>query len=207
MSANFSSHQRRSGPRTTPADPEQRPPAPRLVPSPARFAWTPRSPFMDAFELTGTAGRPLARLTVGGLTYPAATVETEGHRFLLTANGVGNRRVAVTDAATDLRVADFEWRRRGRTGTVRLVRGGQLRWRRTGWWRPSFTIADRFGNVLLRFDPDGRVLGDGLNARHEPPLGSRADLALLLALGWFLLLCSGAAVGSSPPAPGPGGRR
>lgn len=184
---------------TTAADREERPPAPRLVPSPARFAWTPRNPFTDAFELTGTAGQALARLTVGGLAYPAATVETEGHRFLLTANGVGNRRVAVTDARTDLRVADFEWRRWGRTGSVRLVKGGQLHWRRTGRWRPSFTFADRFGNVLLRLDPDGRALGYGLNARHEPPLGSRADLVLLLALGWFLLLGSGAAVSSRTP--------
>ena len=191
----------------TAADQAGRPPAPRLVPSPARFAWTPRNRFTDAFELTGTAGQALARLTVGGLAYPAATVETEGHRFLLSANGVGDRRVAVTDARTDLRVADFEWHRRGRTGTVRLVEGGQLHWRRTRRWRPSFTFADRFGDVLLRFDRDGRALGYGLNARHEPPLGSRADLVVLLALGWFLLLGSGAAVGSRTPAPGPGGRR
>jgi hypothetical protein len=191
---------------TTSADREERPPAPRLVPSPARFTWTPRNPITGAFELTGATGQALARLTVGGLAYPAATVETEGHRFLLTANGVGDRRVAVTDAATDHRVADFEWRRRGRTGTVRLVRGGQLHWRRTRRWRPSFTFADRSGTVLLRFDPDGRARGYGLNARHEPPLGSRVDLVVLLALGWFLLLGSGAAVSSSTPAPGPAGR-
>jgi hypothetical protein len=191
---------------TTAADRKERRPAPRLVPSPARFAWTLRNPLTDAFELTGTAGQAPARLTVAGLPYPTATVETDGHRFLLTANGVGNRRVAVTDARTDLRVADFEWRRWGRTGTVRLVKGGQLHWRRTGRWRPSFTFADRFGNVLLRLDPDGRARGYGLDARHEPLPGSRVDLVVLLALGWFLLLGSGAAVSSRPPVPGPGGR-
>jgi len=82
------------------------------------------------------------------------------------------------------------------TVALRLVDGGQLRWHKPGRWRPAFTFADRFGNLLLRLRPDGRGFGYGLNARLEPPVDIRGDLALLPALGLFLLLSSGAA---APP--------
>jgi len=192
---------------TAVAEPGERLPAPRLVPSPPVFAWKLLDPFKDRYELWAAAGtKPLARLTVGGLPVPSATVEAGGRRLLLTVKGVGNRRVAISDAATDTAVADFEWRRVGRDGTLRLVNGGQLHWRRTRRWHPTFTLADRFGTPLLRFAPDGRALGYGLDARLEPQ-GSRGDLPLLLALGWFLLLSSGAAVSSRTSAPGSAGRR
>jgi len=185
---------------TAVAEPGERPPAPRLVPSPPVFAWKLLDPFNDRFELWAAGGtKPIARLTIGGQPVPSATVEASGRRFLLTSKGVGNRRVAISDAATDTAVADFDWQRVGRTGTLRLVKGGQLHWCRTRRWRPTFTLADRFGTLLLRFGPDGRALGYGLDAQLQPPPGSRGDLALLLALGWFLLLSSGAAVSSRTP--------
>jgi hypothetical protein len=118
-------------------------------------------------------------------------VDADEHRLLFTPKGVGNRQVAITDLSTETVLADFEWYRLGREGTLRLVKGGQLTWRRTGWWRPTFTFADRFGNLLLRFHPDGLARGYGLNTPLEPPLGSRDDLVLLLALGWSC--CSAAA--------------
>jgi hypothetical protein len=100
----------------------ERAPAPRLVPPPPVFAWKLLDPFNDRFELWAAAGtKPIARLAVGGLPVPSATVEAGGHRFLLTAKGVGNRWVAISDAATDTAVADFEWQRVGRMGTLRLV--------------------------------------------------------------------------------------
>jgi hypothetical protein len=186
----------------------ERAPAPRLVPPPPVFAWKLLDPFNDRFELWAAAGtKPIARLAVGGLPVPSATVEAGGHRFLLTAKGVGNRRVAISDAATDTTVADFEWQRVGRMGTLRLVEGGQLHWRRTRRWRPTFTLVDRFGTLLLRFGPDGRALGYGLDGRLQPRPGSPGDLAMLLALGWFLLLSSGVAVSSRTPGPGSAARR
>jgi hypothetical protein len=144
------------------------------------------------------ADRPLARLTIGGIGTPSARLDLGGHRLLFTTNELGNPQVAITDASTRAVVAKFEWQRLGRQGTLRFVEGGQLRWRRTSRWRRTFTLVDRFGNLLIRFYPDGRALGHDLHTPLEPSGGSRDDLTLLLALGWFLLISIGAA---TPPDP------
>jgi hypothetical protein len=163
------------------------------------LAWISLDSFQDRFELrAGAGGGPLARLTIGGLPLASARVDADGHRLLFSPKGVGNRQVAVTDLSTETVLADFEWRRVGREGTLRLVEGGQLTWRRTSRWHPTFAFVDRFGNLLLRFHPDGLAVGYGIDAMLEPPLGWRDDLVLLLALGWFLLLSSGTAAPSQP---------
>jgi hypothetical protein len=163
------------------------------------FAWYLIDPLKDGFELRMDAtGRPLARLTIGGIGIPSARLDVGGQRLLFIPNELGNRQVAITDASTRTVVAEFEWQRLGRQGTLRFVEGGQLRWRRASRWRPTFTLVDRFGNLLMRFYPDGRTLSHGLNTPLEPSVGSRDDLTLLLALGWFLLVSTGVAI---PPGP------
>ena len=161
------------------------------------FSWHRVDPLKDGFELRMDAnGRPLARLTIGGIGIPSARLDVGEQRLLFTE--VANRQVTITDASTRTVVAEFEWQRLGRRGTLRFLDGGQLSWRKTGRWRPSFTVVDRFSNLLLRFHPDGRALSHGLNTSLAPPVGSRDDLTLLLALGWFLLVSIGAA---TPPRP------
>jgi hypothetical protein len=163
------------------------------------FAWHLIDPLKDRFELRmDPAGLPLARLTIGGIGIPSARLDVGGQRLLFTE--VANRQVTITDASTRTVVAEFEWQRPGRQGTLRFLEGGQLRWRRTSRWRRTFTVVDRFGNLLVRFHPDGRALGHGLNTLLEPPVGSRDDLPLLLALGWFLQISSGGAVSPKPVA-------
>jgi hypothetical protein len=163
------------------------------------FAWHLVDAFRDGFELRmDAAGHPLARLTVGGMGTPSARLDAGGQRLLFTE--VANRQVTIADADTRTVVAEFEWQRPGRRGTLRFVEGGQLWWRRTSRWRRTFTVVDRFGNPLLRLSPDGRALGRGLDTPPEPSAGSRDDLTMLLALGWFLLISSGAATRPEPVA-------
>jgi hypothetical protein len=163
------------------------------------FAWHLIDPLKDGFELRMDAtGRPLARLTIGGIGTPSARLDVGDQRLLFTINELGNPQVAITDASSRTVVAKFEWQRLGRQGTLRFVEGGQLRWRRTSRWRRTFTIVDRFGNLLLRFYPDGRALSHGLNTPLELSVGLRDDLTLLLALGWFLLVSTGATTPLQP---------
>jgi len=159
------------------------------------FIWQRVSPFKDCFELYG-GGRPLARLTIGGRTVISAHLETtDDHRLVFTAEGIGDRRIRVADAISDRVVANFERRWSGRSGILRFVDGGgELEWRRVGWWRPAYLFTDRFGNPLLRFDPDGAATGYGLGTELEPLIGSWRDLVVLLSLGWFLLVVAGTAV-------------
>jgi hypothetical protein len=161
------------------------------------FAWQLVDPLRDGFELRmDAAGRPIARLTIGGMGIPSARLDVGGQRLVFTE--VANRQVTIADASTRTAAAEFEWQRLGRQGTLRFLEGGQLRWRRTSRWRRTFAFVDRFSNPLLRFYPDGRALSHGLNTSPDPPPGSRNDLMLLLALGWFLLVRGGAA---TPPDP------
>jgi hypothetical protein len=200
----YAQRARRLTPRLVPFPPPPQE-APEAATSPASkhwatvqgFTWTLLDPLRDSFELQ-VAGRPLARLTIGGLAFPSAILEADEQRLLFAVSGVGTRRVAIADATTNTAVAEFEWQRLGRHGTLRLVDGGHLQWHKTGPWRPTFTFADRFGTLLLRLRPDGRGFGYGLHALLEPPVGSPDDLMLLPALGWFLLISSGAA---APPEP------
>jgi hypothetical protein len=158
------------------------------------FIWQRTSPFKDCFELYA-GGQPLARLTIGGLAVTTAQLETDAHRLVFTAEGVGDRRVRIVDVISDQVVANFERRWSGRTGTVRFAEGGgALEWRRTGLWRPVHVFTDRFGNPLIRFDPDGGATGFGLGTEQEPPIGSWRDLVVLLGLGWFLMVVAGNAV-------------
>jgi hypothetical protein len=165
------------------------------------------------------AGRPVARLTIGGIGIPSARLDVGGQRLLFMPNELGNRQVAITDASTRTVVAEFEWQRLGRQGILRFVEGGQLRWRRTSRWRRTFTLVDRFGNLLLRFYPDGRALSHGLNTPLELSVGLRDDLTLLLALGWSCwsapapqhrpnqLRCRNSAAGIAAPCPERGSRQ
>jgi hypothetical protein len=163
------------------------------------FSWHLVDPLRDGFELRiDAADRPRARLTIGGIGIPSARLDVGGQRLLFITNELGNPQVAITDASTRAVVAKFQWQRPGRQGTLRFVEGGQLSWRRTSRWRRTFTLVDRFGTLLMRFHPDGRALAHSLNFPLEPSGGSRDDLTLLLALGWFLLISSGAA---TPPDP------
>jgi hypothetical protein len=167
------------------------------------FSWHLIDPLRDGFELRmDAADRPLARLTIGGIGIPSARLDVGGQHLLFITNELGNPQVAITDASTRAVVAKFEWQRPGRQGTLRFVEGGQLRWRRTSRWRRTFTLVDRFGNLLLRFYPDGRALGHDLHTLLEPSGGSRDDLTLLLALGWFLLISIGAATPPLAASPG-----
>jgi hypothetical protein len=158
------------------------------------WGWRRANPFKDRFELR-MGDRVLATLMLEGIAITSADVEVDGHRFTLTAEGVGSQRIRICNTAEgSVVVANFDRHWSGRTGTLRLAQGGRLEWRRVGWWRPLWEFADRFGNPLVRLRPDGSVadcvLGDELAGLAEP----WSDVLLLLALAWFLLVIGGHAV-------------
>ncbi len=164
------------------------------------FTWRRAGPLKDRFELYA-GGRTLATLTIGGLAVTTGQVDAGEHRLVLTAEGIGNQRIRISDPDSRRVVASFERHWVGRNGTLRFKEGGQLDWRRAGRWRPAYVFTDRFGSPLLRFKADGSVLADGLGTDGlgtdglgtglEAAAGSSRDLVLLLALGWFLLIIAG----------------
>jgi hypothetical protein len=167
--------------------------------SPQRFAWRRTSAIKDRYELRA-GDECLARLTLGGLLLPTARVEAGGYDFDLAVGGMANRQVTIADAHTEQVVAGFERRWSGRSGVLRFQDGGELEWRRTGWWRPGYVFTDRFSNPVVRFALDGTVEGYGTGAEWRRSIESRRDLLLVLALGWLLLLVGGEARLPAAPA-------
>jgi hypothetical protein len=158
------------------------------------LGWRRISPFKDCFELRAES-RVLATLAVGGLAITSAEVDAGGRRLVFRAEGVGSQRIRILDAAEGgVVVATFDRHWSGRAGTLRFLRGGQLGWRRVGYWRPMYVFSDRFGNPLVRYRPDGSVVDCVVGDEFALPIGSWSDLLLLLALGWFLLIISGQGV-------------
>jgi hypothetical protein len=168
------------------------------------FVWQRTNPLKDRYELRA-GGRALARLTIGGPPFVLAQLESDDLHVVFAAEWAENRRIRVADADSQQVVATFERRWSGRAGVVQLATGGQLEWRRAGWRRRAdHVVTDRFGNPLLRFGSAGGVTGYGLGTELEPLVGSWTELVVLLALGWLLLIVSGAAVRPETGAGVPG---
>jgi hypothetical protein len=167
------------------------------------FVWRRAGLVNDAFELRLPYGEELvlATMRIGRLRVPTAYVDSEGSRFVLTGEGVGCRRVRISDASTRTVVANFERRWTGRNGTFAFVNGSRLAWRRPSLLQATQVFTDRFSNPLLRFSPTGDVHGYGLGFGLEPSIGSWRDLMLLLSLGWFLLLLRGPNISTGHMAP------
>lgn len=163
------------------------------------FFWQRVDPREDLFELRASAG-PLARLAVGGLVITSADLVTRNHRIIFATEGISGQRIRIVDAGTDQVIASFGRRWSGRTGTLQFLDGARLEWRRTGWSRPTYLFTDRFGNRLLQFSEDGNVTCYGLGAQLDPLIGSWRELAVVLALGWFLLVLAGDAGPAQPAA-------
>jgi hypothetical protein len=167
--------------------------------SPQLFVWRRTSAIKDRYELR-VGDECLGRLTLGGLLLPTARVEAGGYELDLAVGGMANRQVTIAEVQSEQVVAGFERRWSGRSGVLRFADGGQLEWRRTGWWRPGYEFTDRFSHPVVRFQLDGTVEGYGVGGDWARSLDSRRDLLLVVALGWLLLLVNGEARPPRAPA-------
>jgi hypothetical protein len=167
--------------------------------SPQIFVWRRTSAIKDRYELRA-GDECLGRLTLGGLLLPTARVEAGGFELDLAVGGMANRQVSIAEAQSERVMAAFERRWSGRKGVLRFADGGQLEWRRTGWWRAGYEFTDRFSNPVVRFHLDGTVEGYGIGGEWTRSIDSRRDLLLVLALGWLLLLVNDEARPPRAPA-------
>jgi hypothetical protein len=157
----------------------------------APLSWRRTNPFRDWFELRAGNQR-LVTLTIKGRTAATAQVDTGHSRFLFTSEGIDSQRVRIFDTTGEsTTVGTFDRRRSGQAGTLRLVEGGRLAWRRVGWWRPTYVFTNRFGEEVVRLRPNGGVIDCDLGVRLDPSVDTWHDLLLLLAFGWFLVVIGG----------------
>lgn len=146
------------------------------------IAWRRIGALTDHFGLYA-GDHELAVLRIGRLAGPMAQLDAVDLRLAFLSDGLAGRCIKVRDASTNAAVAWFErnWRNAG--GTLRLAEGGHLRWVRAGGIRSSeWMFANLDGTAVVRFAADGTVT----NFVAEDP--ATADLLLVLALGWLLMV-------------------
>lgn len=176
---------------------------PRMLVSAARQAWVafdaPLAERLARAALEGGAGIEAAQTLSDLLVYSGRAEEAEELLVTIPHQPSGDEeraRLAMT------RAFNLFWGLDRVQEALELLAEAERSITSRPWREASFTFADRFANLLLRFHPDGHALGYGLDVQLESSVGSRGELVLLLALGWFLLLSSGAAARPQPVVAG-----
>ena len=75
----------------------------------------------------------------------------------------------------------------GNKGVLSLPGGEQLQFRTTNFWASEWALYDAQGGELVRFHNKG-LLHHGASVEVSGQGKERADIALLLALGWYVLV-------------------
>lgn len=158
------------------------------------LVWRRTGAVTDQFALYA-GDRKLAVLRLGGFAGPVAQVDVADLRLVFLSYGLAGRCIRVCDASTNAAVARYEPNWRGAGGTLQLAEGGQLRWMRAGLLSSDWMFANGDGQVLVRVAADGTVT----SLVAEDP--AAADLWLVLALGWLLIVLAKYHQVSPPPTP------
>jgi hypothetical protein len=141
-----------------------------------------------AYDL-GLGDRTLARLAVGGGNRIAARAEATGCELVFVGEDPSGERIWATQVSPGgecLLTAGFRRQASDHDGTLTLLAGGRLTWRRgtTG----GHALLDHSGRRLLHVRPDGTVSGDDLDLGAPRMSGTTL---LLASLGWLLVVTAG----------------
>jgi hypothetical protein len=148
-----------------------------------QLCWVRHSSEKRAYELRA-AEQVLA--TLRWRRGPLAEAETADGQWTFQRVGFWRRVVTVRAAASDADLAEFHpsW-----TGTGRLELGArQLRWVATSFWRAEWSWQDAAGTPLIRYLRGTRRPPVAGRVEITPTAGGLPDLALLVTLGWYLVL-------------------
>jgi hypothetical protein len=148
--------------------------------------WTRPSMLTRQYELvSGTE-------VIGGLRWESmfgslATAETADGTWTFKRAGFMTPRVTVRAPGS---AADLAVLRVGLKGDG-LLHGPERRnyqWQRTNFWRSEWAFATETGRLLVGFDPDFSLLKHAATVKIEQEALPIPDLALLVTLGWYLML-------------------
>lgn len=154
--------------------------------------WIQPKSFVQQYELR-EYGTLAGTLTFHGLASTRATAEIHHGTWTFEQAGILDDRVLVHDVCSGLEVAVFEPRLLG-DGTLTLVDGRRLTWESTNFWGSEWRFMDELGNQPVAFKSGvaNSRFRDLFKAQATVSLDrtgwSQAELCLLTALGWYLIL-------------------
>ena len=107
--------------------------------------------------------------------------------------GLCHPRVTVRTVGTDSEVATYHAGWTGH-GVLELGQGHRFQWAAADFWRSQWAWQGDDGSTLVRFQSTrapgglGGQAGPGARVEVEPAAVALPELALLVALGWYLLV-------------------
>lgn len=114
-----------------------------------------------------------------------AVAETADGTWVLQRTGFFRSRVVVRAVGSDTEVATVRAGWSG-TGEIQASDHRRYRWRKAGFWSPFWFLEGEDGLPLVEFER--AFLRRAAAVRVQPSAGAIPDLALLVALGWYLLV-------------------
>ena len=160
----------------------------------ARLEWRPLKGLSRDAELS-MDGRPIGTLMFRSPFGTLATATIGNACWTFKRAGFFEPRVHVRDCRSDEQIAEFVNNTWAGGGTLTL-HGGRTFKATTKLWKRKWEIEDAEGRVLLRFDYGTSFK---MRARVKIPSEARAiaDLPLLVAFSWYLVVMLSAEHGAS----------
>jgi hypothetical protein len=129
-----------------------------------------------------------------------ASAEVAAEKWTFKREGFLAPRVTVRapNSVVDLAIFRPHW---GSGGTLDFRDGLQLRWRCTNFWRSQYAFVGADDRALVRFSHHEGFFKASARLEIDPPSAAIAELPLLVAIGWYLMILAAedatAAVGST----------
>lgn len=147
--------------------------------------WSQPSGWSRKFELR--SGETL----VGTLEFQSAfgslaLAEISGERWTMKRQGFFSPQATIRPAGSGQDLAVYVPKWTGTKGVLTFQDGSVLHLNSTSFWGGEWAWIDAGGEALVRFHNRG-FLRHGTDIDVEPSARRRPDLAILLALGWYLL--------------------
>ncbi len=116
-----------------------------------------------------------------------ATAEIASQNWTFKREGFLHPRVTVRAPNSDANLAVFHPNWSG-SGVVEFPDGRQIHWRHTSFWRSEWAFVQGAERQLVRFKQHEGFMKISARLEFDPAGAAAPDLAMLAALGWYLML-------------------
>jgi hypothetical protein len=146
--------------------------------------WNKPKLFERRYELRDR-GEVIAAMTWDSLLGCSATATTAEGIWRFRRHGIVSSRVTIARSGSETEIATFVRRWTG-SGTLQTPGGEPVAWIRQGFWGCRWLFVDTTGRPLVRFH--STLSARSAAVEIEPEARSHRNLALLLVLGWYLIV-------------------
>jgi hypothetical protein len=140
-----------------------------------------------SYELHANDARIIATLEHPSAWKRHAIVVIEARTLTIRLVGFLQTRIAVRDEATGVDIAEYKI---GRKGTLSFKTGRVFYWKRTSIWKPIHAFIAADNDEVVTFAREAKWFTINAAVKISPNGAKYAELPVLLAFGWYLMILS-----------------